>query len=39
MKRFKMSRSNSRRSFTASASRTHVKNVAGNFVMRGGLRL
>jgi len=38
MKRSKMSRSASRRSFTAGASKTHRKNLAGN-PMRGGIRL
>lgn len=38
MKRSRMSRSASRRSFQKGASRTHRKNVAGN-PMRGGIRL
>lgn len=41
MKRHKMSRSGSRRSFTKGATRIHRKNVAAvvGGVMRGGIRL
>jgi len=38
MKRFKMSKSSSRRNFTKGAVLTHKKNLAGN-PMRGGIRL
>nr|QJB19141.1 MAG: hypothetical protein [Microvirus sp.] len=38
MKRHSMSRKSSKRQFSATASRTHKKNVAGN-PMRGGIRL
>jgi len=38
MKRSKMSRGKSRRLFTATASTTHKKNLAGS-PMRGGIRL
>lgn len=38
MKRRKLSRRGSRRLFTATASRTHVKNISPT-PMRGGIRL
>jgi len=38
MKRHKMSKSGSKRLFTATASKTHTKNVQGA-PMRGGIRL
>lgn len=38
MKRRKMSRKASRRQFSATAARTHVKNIKGG-PMRGGIRL
>lgn len=38
MRRHSMSRQSSKRSFTASASRTHKKNIPGR-PMRGGIRL
>jgi len=38
MKRFKMSAKSSRRQFSATASRTHKKNLSGA-PMRGGIRL
>lgn len=37
-RRQKMSRKGSKKLFTATASRTHKKNVSGN-PMRGGIRL
>lgn len=39
MKRMRMSRRGSRKLFTATASRTHKKNVLGRNPMRGGIRL
>lgn len=43
MKRRKMSRRNSRRSFSKAADLTHKKNLQGSstgpFIMRGGTRL
>lgn len=39
MKRHKMSRSHSRRSFKKSASLTHKKNMPTRLPMRGGIRL
>jgi len=38
MKRHSMSGKSSRRQFSATASRTHRKNITGN-PMRGGIRL
>lgn len=38
MKRYKMSKSSSRRKFTRGAVRTNSRNVAGS-PMRGGIRL
>lgn len=39
MKRHKMSRHHSRKSFTKGAVRTHKFNVPQRVVMRGGIRL
>lgn len=39
MKRRGMNRSGSRRLFSATASRTHKKNVPNRSPMRGGIRL
>lgn len=43
MKRSKLSRSQSRKSFTRSASRSHMKNFQSSsgsqYMMRGGIRL
>lgn len=39
MRRFKMSKSGSKRQFTRHATRTHKFNVAGAAPMRGGIRL
>lgn len=39
MKRHKMSRAGSKRSFSKSASMTHKKNMPMRIPMRGGIRL
>lgn len=42
MKRYKMSRSHSRKSFSRSGSRTHKRNLGSSgsmYSMRGGIRL
>lgn len=39
MKRHKMSKHHSKRSFTKGASYTHKKNVPSRIPMRGGIRL
>lgn len=39
MKRHKMGRAHSERSFSKHASKTHVKNMPKRMPMRGGIRL
>lgn len=38
-KRFKLTKHQNRKIFRAGAQRIHPKNLADNFVMRGGIRL